>query len=106
MPLNEFSRDKIQKQIAEYKSGLEKQLEAASAQLSTQPDPGNMPQSHVLSLENEDTEFIEEFMRARNNDDVPLSEDDVEATPDPYLHMEFILPRGVDGVPINYEVMK
>ena len=72
MPLNEFSRDEIQKQIAEYESGLEK--------------PGNMPQSHVLSLENEDTEFIEEVMRVRNNDDVPLAEDDVEATPDPYLH--------------------
>ena len=88
MPLNEFSRDEIQKQIAEYESGLEKRLEAASAQLSTHPDPGNMPQSDVLSLENEDTEFIEEFMRVRNNDDVPLAEDDVEATPDPYLHME------------------
>ena len=65
-----------------------------------------MPQSHVLSLENEDTEFIEEFMRVRNNDDVPLAEDDVEATPDPYLHMEFTLPRGVDGAPVNYEVKK
>ena len=45
-------------------------------------------------------------MRVRNNDDVPLAEDDVEATPDPYLHMEFTLPRGVDGAPVNYEVKK
>ena len=96
MPLNEFSRDEIQKRIAEYESGLEKRLEAVSAQLSTHPAPENMPQSHVLSLENEDTEFIEEFMRVRNNDDVPLADDDVEAAPDPCLHMEFTLPRGVD----------
>ena len=106
MPLNEFSRDEIQKQIAEYESGLEKRLQAVSAQLSTHPDPENMPQSHVLSLENEDTKFIEEFMRVRNNEDVPLAEDDVEDTPDPYLHMEFTLPRGVDGAPVNYEVKK
>ena len=106
MPLNEFSRDEIQKQIAEYESGLEKRLEAVSAQLSTHPNPENMPQSHLLSLENEDAEFIEEFMRVQNNDDVPLAEDDVEATPDPYLHMEFTLPRGVDEAPINYEVKK
>ena len=62
MPLNELSQDEIQKQIAEYESGLEKQLEAVSAQLSTHLDPENMPQSHVLSLENKDTKFIEEFM--------------------------------------------
>ena len=106
MPLNEFSRDEIQKQIAEYESGLEKRLEAVSVQPSTHPDPENMPQSHVLSLENEDTEFIEELMWVWNNDNVPLAEDDVEATPDPYLHMEFTLPRGVDGAPVNYEVKK
>ena len=106
MPLNEFSRDEIQKQIAEYESGLEKRLESVSAQLSTHPNPENMPQSHLLSLENEDSEFIEEFMRVQNNDDVPLEEDNVEATPDPYLHMEFTLPRGVDGAPANYEVKK
>ena len=63
MPLNEFSQDEIQRQIAEYESGLEKRLEAASAQLSTHPDPGNMPQSHVISLENEDADFTKEFMR-------------------------------------------
>ena len=106
MPLNEFSRDEIQKQTAEHESGLEKRLEAASAQLSTHPNPENMPQSHVLSPDNEDTEFIEEFMRVWNNDDVPLAEDDAEATPDPYLQMEFTLPRGVDGAPVNYEVKK
>ena len=65
-----------------------------------------MPQSHVLSLENEDTEFIEEFMWVRNNDNVPLAEDDVGATPDPYLPMEFTLLRGVDGAPVNYEDKK
>ena len=101
MHLNEFSRDEIQKQIAEYESGLEKRLETVSAQLSTHPDPENMPRSPVLSLENEDTEFIDEFMRVQNNDDVPLAEDNVEATPDPYLHVEFTLLRGVDGAPVN-----
>ena len=65
-----------------------------------------MPQNHILSLENEDNEFIEEFMRVRNNDDVPLAEDNVEAAPDPYLHMEFTLPRGVSGAPVHYEVKK
>ena len=73
MPLNEFSRDEVQKQIAEYESGLEKRLKAASAQLSTHPNPENMPQSHVFSLDKEDIEFIEEFMPVRNNDDVPTS---------------------------------
>lgn len=105
MPVDMFSKDETQKAIADYEKGLEKRLEAASADLSKHPQPENMPQSHIMSLDDEDPDFLEEFMRIRNNEDVPYGEDDdIEVTEDPYLQMEFSLPRGEDGAPVHYAV--
>ena len=85
--------------MVDFNSKINKRLEASSAEL---PPPQATSPSHILhGIHDESEEFIAEYNRVINSEDLPNVDDDAKELnlggKDTYIHMEIGLPRGEDG---------
>ena len=95
----EKQTDEWKASAKDFEDGVKRRWDAQSADLST--DVLDCPRGQLLSLEDEDEEFLKEFHRVIDSKDVKNAES-IEAsefgTTDPYLSMELGLNRGEDGL--------
>jgi hypothetical protein len=76
---------------------LETKFQAPSSELSNITK--DLPPESVLDLEKEDPEFLEDFNRVIDDDDVKHADEIIDmevGKEDPYRNMELGLPRGED----------
>ena len=84
--------------MAKYEAQLQKRWDVPSADVSSQLYDAEVKQEYILSLEDEEKEFIKEFKRVIDNKDIKDVEDirpDIKeiGEEDPYLNMELGLNR-------------
>ena len=93
----EKQTDSYKERMAEYQKALEKKWQVDSANL---PDKTlqDVPTAKILSLENEDEEFLAEFNRVIKGDDLTKSNDHEYGVEDSYLNMELGIRRNDEGL--------
>ena len=94
----ERQTDENKSRMAKYEAQLQKRWDVPSADVSAQLYNAEVKQEYILSLEDEDKEFIKEFKRVIDNKDIKDVEDvrpDINeiGEEDPYLNMELGLNR-------------
>ena len=102
----EQQKDEYKKRMNDFQTKLERIWNAASADLSSELHVEDVPRDLILSLEDEDEDFIEEYKKVITSKDVKDIEDYTEYNnDDPYVSMELGLNLNDEEGP-HYAVVK